>query len=313
VPRFWKLTTSGFTITALGSAIYLYFSLFASGGTPFLLSGDQVYFWMGAQRILNGEMPYRDFLQLATPGTDLMFAALFKVFGTRIWVTNLVVVALGVCFACVCFSLSRKLMKDRAAALATCLFMVLIYGKTLNATHHWFGVLLIAIAVRVSMERVTAMSIALSGALLGLATFFSQAHGAAALLGFAAFLLCRSSRPGQTRLETTRMLSLLVLALSSYYLVTVGIEKLWYCLVVCVFEYLPRQSRMPIRLSSMPPASGGPFCLGSISLFLSCCRLPMAFHSGVAGVHGRVRPSPGIRRLCSRWSVSFYFWKLRGA
>jgi len=39
----------------LGSTVYLYLNLFAFPATPFLLGGDQVYFWMHAQRMLHGE------------------------------------------------------------------------------------------------------------------------------------------------------------------------------------------------------------------------------------------------------------------
>jgi hypothetical protein len=34
---------------------YLYVNLFADPRTPMLLGGDQLYFWMDAQRLLNGE------------------------------------------------------------------------------------------------------------------------------------------------------------------------------------------------------------------------------------------------------------------
>src|ERR1700753_179881 len=71
-----------------------------------------------------------------------------------------------------CASVSRQFMKGPQAALTTGLFLVLIYGKALNATHHWFAVLLVLLAVRINMPRVPRTSIALSGALLGLATFF---------------------------------------------------------------------------------------------------------------------------------------------
>jgi hypothetical protein len=259
---FWKSMTLRLSLVALGSAIYLYLNLFASGEVPFLLGGDQAYFWMGAQKLQSGEMIYRDFFQFTPPGTDLIYAALFSIFGTRIWVSNLVVLVLGVFFACVCFSLARKLMRDRSAALATALFMVFIYGKTLNATHHWFAVLLILLAVRVAMERVSPKSIALSGALLGVAAFFTQVHGAAALMAFSIFLLCRSSRAEQTRIETVKMLALLLLSfagvllsLCSYYFATVGIKKLWYCLVVYLLKYLPHQSMMAIGPHSSSPTS----------------------------------------------------------
>jgi len=86
-------------------------------------------------------------------------------------VTNTVVIALGILIGCVCFSVSRQFMTGPPAVLTTGLFLVLIYGKALNATHHWFAVLLILVAVRISMPRITGTRLALSGALLGLATF----------------------------------------------------------------------------------------------------------------------------------------------
>ena len=91
--------------TVLACTVYLYPNLFLSAKTPFLLGGDQVYFWMGAQRILDGQAAYRDFFQITPPGTDLIYATFFKVLGTDLWVPNTVVVALGVVMGCVCFSL----------------------------------------------------------------------------------------------------------------------------------------------------------------------------------------------------------------
>ena len=230
--------------TVLAGTVYLYANLFLSAKTPFLLGGDQVYFWMGAQRILDGQVAYRDFFQITPPGTDLIYAAFFKVLGTDIWVPNTVVIALGVLMGCVCFSLSCQLMKGPQAALTTGLFLVLIYGKALNATHHWFAVLLVVVAVRINMPRITSTSIALSGALLGLAAFFNQVHGGAALLGFAVFLFLRTKRNGLAPIKAVREVAVLVFAfafmllcLSAYYLKTAGFEKLWHCLVVYVFKY----------------------------------------------------------------------------
>src|ERR1700754_1858685 len=120
--------------TVLAGMVYLYANLFLSAKTPFLLGGDQVYFWMGAQRILDGQAVYRDFFQFTPPGTDLLYAAFFKVLGTHIWVPNTVVIVLGVVMGCISLSLSRQLMDGPPAALATGLFLVLIYAKALNAT-----------------------------------------------------------------------------------------------------------------------------------------------------------------------------------
>jgi hypothetical protein len=259
--------------TVLACAVYLYGNLFFSAKTPFLLGGDQVYFWMGAQRILDGQVAYRDFFQITPPGTDLIYAAFFKVLGTDIWVPNTVVIALGVLMGCVCFSLSRQLMKGPQAALTTGLFLVLIYGKALNATHHWFAALLVLVAVRINMPRITGTSIALSGALLGLATFFNQVHGGAAVLGFAVFLFLRTKRNGLAPIKAAGEVAVLVFAfalmllcLSAYYLKTAGFEKLWYCLVVYVFKYAAGNSH---RTSGLPVVTVRPGALPLLAPYLA--------------------------------------------
>src|ERR1700727_1103053 len=123
MPLFWKARISKaawwYVSTVLTGTVYLYANLFISAKTPFLLGGDQVYFWMGAQRILDGQVVYRDFFQITPPGTDLIYAAFFKVLGPGIWVPNTVVIGLGVLLGCVCFSLSRQLMGSPQAALTT--------------------------------------------------------------------------------------------------------------------------------------------------------------------------------------------------
>jgi hypothetical protein len=263
---FWKSRISGamcwYVSTALAGMAYLYANLFLSAKTPFLLGGDQVYFWMGAQRILDGQTVYRDFFQFTPPGTDLLYAGFFKALGAHIWVPNTVVIVLGVFMGCVCLSLSRQLMDGPPAALTTGLFLVLIYGKALNATHHWFAVLLILVAVRINLQRITGTRVALSGALFGLAAFFNQVHAGAAGLGFAVFLLLKARRSGLAPVKAARVVAVLVaafafvlLCLIAYYFETAGGEKLWYCLVVHVFKYAAHTSP---RTLGLPMVTVGP-------------------------------------------------------
>jgi 4-amino-4-deoxy-L-arabinose transferase-like glycosyltransferase len=107
-------------------AIYLYVNLFAFPNIPFLLSGDQVYFWMNAQRMLQGERIYRDFFQFTPPGTDLLYLGFFKLFSPHIWVTNAVVLVLGVILCWVCYEISKLIMGRPQAFLAASIFLVLI-------------------------------------------------------------------------------------------------------------------------------------------------------------------------------------------
>lgn len=219
----------------LGCCVFLYANLFASPGTPFLLGGDQVFFWADGQRLLHGERLYRDFFQFTAPGADLIYLGVFKLFGPRIWVPNLVVLLLGTSLCLACLLISRSIMSRMQAALATAFYVVFVIGGTLDGTHHWFSLLAVMCAVVVLMGGRTTVRIVIAGALLGLATFITQTRGPAAAVGIAAWLLWERSRTQQTWSSLLKQQVLLFAplilawsALSAYYLVTVGPQQLWF-------------------------------------------------------------------------------------
>jgi hypothetical protein len=237
-----------------GAAAYLYLNLFALPHTPFLLGGDQVFFWLDAQRMLAGQRIYQDFLQFTPPGADLFYFVLFKLFGFRIWVTNAAVLLLGVASCWMCFSLARDIARRRAAVLATAIFLVLVYGRALNATHHWFSVLAVMAAVKVSSRGINPRSLCISGALLALAVFFNQTHGTAGVVAFAIFLLWRRSRtaPHSTQPQPGLFLEITSLAagfgatlliLNAHYIATLGLKQLWYFQVTYVTKYVVNLSQ----------------------------------------------------------------------
>jgi hypothetical protein len=224
------------------AAFYLYVNLFISPRVPILLGGDQVYFWMDAQRMLHGELPYRDFFQFTPPGTDVVYFALFKFFGPHIWVTNLVVLALGVALCGICFSIAIQIMELELALPTTLLFLTLIYTRLLNATHHWFSVIVILCAVRVLLRRQSHAMIFCAGCLLGLAGFFSQSHAGAALLAFVVWLGWQHFREGKKWLVDAAILLLgfatALGAAESYFIVVIGWKVLWYFQVTYVLHFM---------------------------------------------------------------------------
>jgi uncharacterized membrane protein YuzA (DUF378 family) len=232
------------TLLLCGSALYLFLNLFASLRVPFLLGGDQAYFWMRAMRLLDGERIYQDFLQFTPPGTDLLFLSLFKLFGLRMWITNLVALVLGLASVWLIFAIARRFMRRESAMLAAAIFLVPIYGKGLNATHHWFGTLAVLAAIRVVLGGLTGSRLAVVGALLGVASFFSLYHGLGGLLAFSIFLLWNGERTQPRWAGRLRRQALLfgayVIALAllySRYLVTNGIGQLWYFQVTYVRKF----------------------------------------------------------------------------
>jgi hypothetical protein len=251
------------------SAAYLSLNLFVLPRTPVLLSGDQVFFWMNGQRMLYGELPYLDFFQFTPPGADLVYFANFKAFGPRIWVVNAVVLLLGVALCWVCFEIARKLMHRSLAILATLLFLTLIYSRLLNATHHWFSVLAIMMAVAILMQRTDPRRLTMAGALLGIASFFTQTHAIVVLIAISLFLKSGTapSQPGQSFWRNERALLagffVAFLSLNAYFIVRVGAARLLYCQVYYLMRVMVHKPETAL-LGIPEPQSWGAVGLTSL-------------------------------------------------
>ena len=223
----------------MGAAIYLFANLFRWPDIPYLLGGDQVFFWTDAQRMLHGERIYQDFFRFTPPGVDLVFVTAFKVFGPRLWVTNAIVLVLGIALCWMCFSIARQLMDQTRAALAAVLFLVLIYGSLLNATHHWFSLLAVMGAARLLMASRAAGALAIAGGLLGVASFFTQTAGVLCLVAVLVFLtleLRASGQPwqiaAQRGLLPVAAFGVATTVLYLPYLARAGWKAIWEMLVV---------------------------------------------------------------------------------
>jgi hypothetical protein len=233
-------------ILLLIAAAYLYLNLFALLNVPFLLGGDQAYFWMDGQRMLYGDQPYRDFFQFTPPGTDLFYLVMFKLFGPYIWVTNMCVLVLGVALTWICYEVAGQIMEHRPALLSALLFLILIYGKALNGTHHWFSILAVMSAVRIGQRpKAARWTIVAAGALLGVASFFTQTRGVAALLAFAIFLLWKRSQAKETWRDLARSelalfaaFAIVLITLNSWFIATVGARQLWYDQITYVRRFM---------------------------------------------------------------------------
>jgi hypothetical protein len=244
----------------LGVAAFLYANLFYRPGIPFLLSGDQTYFWTYAQRMFFGERPYLDFFQFSPAGANLVFLAFFRVFGVRIAVLNWIVLLLGVALSWIIFRLARRILDRGLALLATLLFLTLVYTRLLNATHHFFALLAILCAVS-AMDRASSWwTPAAAGALLGCASFFTQTHGVAALVAFTAFILWDSSRAKIAPRSVIASLVLLwacfgavVLLLNAHFLISAGVHQLWDSQVTYPRKIMAREPALPYFGLPEPP------------------------------------------------------------
>jgi hypothetical protein len=233
-----------YILLVLGSLAFLYFHLFTPPFTPIWTGGDAMIWLDDARRMLDGEVLYRDFVQITLPATDLLYFTAFKIFGPRIWIPNVMLVVVGVGLASLSYRVATSVGLGRAALLPPLLFLTLVYRDRLDATHHWYSTLAIMAALAVAIDRRSCRRIAISGALCGFAACFTQSAGLLALVALAVFLYWEHARTSTKRSSLINMEALLVasflmpiLIVSSYFAWQAGLPRFFYCTVVFNLRY----------------------------------------------------------------------------
>ncbi len=193
--EFAKEKESGRAQQALGvgviliAAVFLYLHLFIPPFTPIWTDGDQYMFLEDAHKMTGGQVPYRDFLQVAFPATDYLYLGMFKVFGLRMWISDAMLVIVGTLLAYVSYFVSRRLGLEYAAALPPLLFLSVVYRERLDATHHWYSVLASMAALAILLDRRSFPRLIVAGVLCGIAAAFTQSRGLLVLFALAGFVL----------------------------------------------------------------------------------------------------------------------------
>ncbi|HEY3930323.1 MAG TPA: glycosyltransferase family 39 protein [Candidatus Koribacter sp.] len=218
------------------AATYLWLKLFRWRGVPILLGGDQVFFWNYGQRVAHGQVPYRDFFQITPPGADYLYAGLFKMFGERMWVTDLVVLLAGVGLTFLVFELSREFVASAVAATLALGYLATVYSHVLNGTHHVFSMVCVGAGLLALFRLRGEWRYFAGGLLFGMAALFTQTHGVFAGLGVCAVLLCDGPEMWRRRLSRVGWLVLgmasVVVAAEMALARKVGWHELWTLQVV---------------------------------------------------------------------------------
>ncbi len=89
-----------------------------------ILNPDEGISLEAAERILHGQIPYRDFFSLVTPGSYYWTALLFKVFGDSILVARTALVIYGGLFSVLTYLLARRVCSRINAALGAVLLTI---------------------------------------------------------------------------------------------------------------------------------------------------------------------------------------------
>lgn len=227
-----------------GAFVFLYLRTFLLPVTPYIAQGDQILFFARAAHMAHGQLPYRDFLEIVTPGTDLLYAAAFRLFGIHAWIMQAWNILLGLALFWVITQIAGRLFRGPLVLLPGLLFLVFDFNTGLDATHHWYSTLAVLVAVSVLMSGANLRRIFVAGALCGIATLFTQTQGALVFAALVIYLLWlrRSDPDGPSSFVRLSMLILpFVVVVSSvlgYYIYKAGFHTVFFDLILIPVRYL---------------------------------------------------------------------------
>ena len=169
----------------LTAAALRYWLLYFNRSTNLLDEGSQA---AQALRIMHGELIYRDFFTVVTPGSYYTVAWLFQIFGTNLMVMRWAVLALGLGILIATLIAARRVMAWPFAAAAA--LMTSVWGWFLVAPNFYswqaaFCALIALVCYLRSVERPGSMWIIWAGVAAGITVLVKQNVGvytAAALL-----------------------------------------------------------------------------------------------------------------------------------
>jgi hypothetical protein len=232
-----------------GGRHFSFIFLFVPPFIPILYNGDGMFFLAPGQRMYEGETIYRDFFEFVTPGTGLVYFFLFKLFGIRLWIPNLLSLLLGLVLAGLGVVISKKLMRPSLVLLPSAIFLVGVRELLCQPTHHWFSLVTATAAIASLAERRTSGRIAAAGFFCGLTSCFTQTRGLAVAVGFVFFLWWESRRKQEAWRELLKKESWLVatflaafLAVNTYFIWKAGPARFFWCTVVFVLKYYSKMT-----------------------------------------------------------------------
>jgi len=153
---------------------------------------DEGIILQGAQRILAGEVLYRDFFSFFTPGSYYFLALIFKIFGSSIIVARTTLVIIGAVASSITYLLSRRVCSRQTALLTAAIVTVTTLPYRFLVLHNWDSTLWACLAVYCAVRLVETSSRACAfaaGSLIAVTFLFEQSKGAGLALGLCAGLL----------------------------------------------------------------------------------------------------------------------------
>src|SRR5262249_40239688 len=163
------------------------------------LEPDEGIILQGAERVLHGEVPYRDFFSFYTPGSFYLIALLFSVFGVSFMVARASLAVAGAICSAVTYVLARRVCSFGISVFAAVLATIAGAAFRFLVLHNPYSTLLACLglysAVRFLETRKSGWAFAI-GSLASLTFLFEQSKGAGLGVGLVlGFVLLQALGP----------------------------------------------------------------------------------------------------------------------
>lgn len=166
---------------------------------------DEGIILQGAQRILDGQVLYRDFFSFFTPGSYYLLALEFRVFGDSYVVAHTALAFVGATFSPITYLLARRVCSRQGSLLVTGLMAVTAVPLVFAVLHNWDSTLWACLALYCAVRLLESPCVGwafAAASFTSLTVLFEQSKGAGLVLGLGTgFLVIRLSKP-KSRLFT---------------------------------------------------------------------------------------------------------------
>jgi hypothetical protein len=268
--------TAAYVAIALASSAYLYPFVRVLTSVP-----DEGVFLYGAQTVVEGAIPSRDFVEPQGPGSFFWLAGFFKLFGTDFVTARTVLLLTGVLTAVLVFHLCRRMNQSGVFAAAFVL-ATSIPVMVMNSPHYDSNLFaLLSLTAFVSAEPVydSRLRLFLTGALAGVTSCFLQQKGLYLALSFVIALVFLH------RKHRVRLIGIVCAAygcvLGAGVAVYAGLKALpdliytnfvwpfsiYHSVVGATYGYTLRENWWPMWFSALRPHFSLPFTLAQIAVF----------------------------------------------
>ena len=171
-------------------AIFFYLQLFIFPAAPVYVENDQLLPISNAMRLLDGDVMYRDFFHFAPPGTELYYAAVFSLFGIKVWVVNATIFLLAAAQLIAIFVISKKIFAGVFSYLPSLIYFIIgfrLWG--IDGSYRLFSMVFVLAAVIVLLFKLNTKAIVAAAALCGFSSYFVQTRGLLGVAAIGLFLL----------------------------------------------------------------------------------------------------------------------------